>query len=140
MSANGLRTFDRTLHLTHTWLGEIEEEMGWGDRQVAWHALVAVLHALRDRLTAEESADLASQLPLLVRGAYYEAWIPGRAPEGGRGKEAFLAQVGAEYGLDPVKPEQLTRAVLRVLARHVSEGEIEDVLHQLPADVRVLWD
>jgi uncharacterized protein (DUF2267 family) len=31
-----------------------------------------VLHALRDRLTVEEASDLAAQLPMLIRGLYYE--------------------------------------------------------------------
>lgn len=139
MSATGLKTFDRTVHLTNTWLSEINDAMGWGDRQLAYRGLVAVLHALRDRLTVEEGADLAAQLPLLIRGAWYENWTPGREPEGGRGRDAFLAQVGREYDQIPVKPEVLARAVLKVLSAHVAAGEIEDVRRQLPEDHAGLW-
>jgi uncharacterized protein (DUF2267 family) len=36
-------------------------------------------------------------------------------------------------------PEPVVRAVFRVLARRVSEGEIEDVKHGLPAGIREFW-
>ena len=49
MSATGLDVFDQTLQITNIWLDEIMAKLG-PDRQVAWHALGAVLHALRDRL------------------------------------------------------------------------------------------
>ena len=48
MSATGLAVFDKTLQVTNTWLDEIIAELG-PDRQVAWHVLSAVLHAVRDR-------------------------------------------------------------------------------------------
>ncbi|TMJ79725.1 MAG: DUF2267 domain-containing protein, partial [Alphaproteobacteria bacterium] len=49
MSATGLDVFDKTLQTTNIWLDEIMGKLG-PDRQVAWHVLSAVLHALRDRL------------------------------------------------------------------------------------------
>jgi uncharacterized protein (DUF2267 family) len=49
MSATGLDVFDKTLQTTNIWLDEIMAKFE-PDRQVAWHALGAVLHALRDRL------------------------------------------------------------------------------------------
>ena len=52
MSATGLAVFDKTLQVTNTWLDEIIAELG-PDRQVAWHVLSAVLHAVRDRLSPE---------------------------------------------------------------------------------------
>jgi uncharacterized protein (DUF2267 family) len=33
----------------------------------------------------------------------------------------------------------MARAVFTVLARRVTEGEIEDVKHVLPAEIRSLW-
>ncbi len=78
MSATGLDVFDKTLQTTHVWLNEMMEEIG-PDRQVAWHVLGAVLRALRDRLPLELAVHLGSQLPILVRGAYYDQWAS-RAP------------------------------------------------------------
>ncbi len=61
MSTTGLDVFDKTLQTTNIWLDEIGECDGIGpDRQRCYHALRAVLFALRDRLTVEEAAHLAA--------------------------------------------------------------------------------
>ena len=73
MSATGLEVFDKTVQTTNTWLKEIMEFTG-PDRRRAYRVLAAVLHALRDRLTVDEVAQLGAQLPILVRGLYYDQW------------------------------------------------------------------
>ena len=61
-------------------------------------------------------------------------------PQRVRQREQFLAQIGQQFRDDDcVDPEQVTRAVFTVLARRVSEGEIEDVKQILPAEIRDLW-
>jgi Uncharacterized conserved protein (DUF2267) len=74
-AATGLDVFDKTLQTTNIWLDEIAAEIG-PDRQVAWHALGAVLRALRDRIPLDLAAHLGAQLPLLARGLYYDQWHP----------------------------------------------------------------
>ena len=139
MSATTIKAFDTTLQLTNTWLHELSEEMGTDDRHRAYHALRAVLHALRDRLTVEEVAALGAQLPLLVRGIYYEGWHPRNKPLKTR-REDFLAAIGEAFQDDPdVDPERVIQAVFWVLSRHVTTGEIESVKHLLPAKLRSLW-
>lgn len=141
MSNTGLEVFDSTLQKTHIWLDDIMREMGWDDeKQRAYLALRSVLHALRDRLTMAEVLDLGAQLPMLVRGFYYEGWKPTGAPHKERHKEEFLAHVKSSFkGDDHADAEQIVRAVFRVLARHVSEGEIKDIQVTLPAELRALW-
>jgi uncharacterized protein (DUF2267 family) len=140
MTQTALAPFDNTLQTTYHWLNELMEEMGWHDRQRAYHALRAVLHALRDRLTVEEVAQLSAQLPMLIRGIYYEGWRPTGKPIRERKKEDFLAHIGAEFRDTPdIYPEQVAWGVFKVLARHVSSGEIQDVKHVLPEDLRSLW-
>lgn len=54
---------------------------GIGDgasRQQGFTIVRSVLQALRDRLTVEEAAEFASQLPQLIRGIYYEESDPAR--------------------------------------------------------------
>ena len=80
MSSTGLEVFDETVHKTNIWLKEIAQVLG-PDRHRAYNALRAVLHCLRDRLTVDEAAQLGDQLPMLVRGIYYEAWHPAQAGE-----------------------------------------------------------
>ncbi len=138
MSQTGIAAFDSTLQTTNVWLNEILDRMGWIDRHRAYHALRAVLHALRDRLTIEGAAALAAQLPLLVRGIYYEGWHPADKPVKERKKEEFLAHVASAFRDDPVDPEVVTRAVFGVLTRHVSGGEVAHLEHLLPPEIRTL--
>ncbi|WP_135257735.1 DUF2267 domain-containing protein [Thermus caldilimi] len=142
MSATGLEVFDTTIHKTHSWLKEIMETLGIEDRHRAYMALRAVLHALRDRLTVEETAQLAAELPMLIRGLFYEGWAPTGKPLKERHKEAFLAHVARELKTPSgpaLDPEAATRAVFKVLSQKVSQGEIRDVLNLLPKEIRELW-
>jgi uncharacterized protein (DUF2267 family) len=85
-------------------------------------------------------AALGAQLPMLVPGFYYEGWHPHRKPERGRKREEFLAEVGVAFRDDrDVDPEQLTRAVFQLLARHVTTGEIAGVKRLLPPELCSLW-
>ena len=121
MSLTGLDVFDRTVHTTNRWLQEL-----------------TTLHALRDRLPIEETAELAAQLPMLVRGFYYEGWDPTGKPVRERSLEGFLAGVAVELPID-ADPEPVARAVFALLARRVSDGEIQDVKGVLPTAIRQLW-
>jgi uncharacterized protein (DUF2267 family) len=135
-----LDVFDRTVHKTNLWLTELMGALGWQDRQRAYLALRATLHALRDRLTVEEVAQLGAQLPVLLRGIYYEGWDPTDKPLRERHKEGLLARIEQEFGsAGGIDSEQVARAVFTVLANRVSEGEIEDVKDVLPTELRKLW-
>ena len=139
MSASGLDVFDRTLETTHIWLNEICNDLG-PDKQVAWKVLSTVLHKLRDRLTINLAAHLGAQLPLLVRGIYYDQFEPGKMPSDFRSREEFIAEV-AEWLSDtrPVDPVEAIRSVFRVLSRHISEGQINKVRDARPKSLRQMW-
>jgi uncharacterized protein (DUF2267 family) len=139
MSVTGLEVFDETVHKTNTWLKEIMEVLG-PERRQAYQALRGVLHCLRDRLIVEEAAQLGAQLPMLVRGIYYESWRPAATPQKVRSGDEFLAQLGSHLpGARPFDPEDAARAVFQVLERHITPGEIEDVVSELPKEIRALW-
>lgn len=139
MSVTGLDVFDSTIHKTNIWLKDLMQVLGWQDRHKAYQALRVTLHALRDRLTIEEVAQFAAQLPMLIRGFYYEGWSPTGKPAKERHREQFMARIEQEFlGDNSVDPEQVARAVFSVLAMHVSKGEIEDIKHLLPAGIRDL--
>ena len=140
MSATGLEVFDTTLQKTNSWLKDIMLEMGWQERGKAYQALRATLHALRDRLTVEEAAQLAAQLPMLVRGFYYEGWDPVGKPIRIRDVEDFLAMIAYELrGDDDIDPDQAARAVFSVLAQRITQASLDDIEGLLPKEMRALW-
>ena len=139
MGTSGVEVFDKSLQITNIWLNEIMEEHG-PDRQRAWHILSAVLRAIRDRLPVDLAAHLGAQLPLLVRGTFYDQFEPSRLPDKTRSREGFLHRIeeGME-GARPVNPEEAVKSVFNVLSHHLDPGQIQKVRQALPEDVRVLW-
>jgi uncharacterized protein (DUF2267 family) len=139
MSATGLDVFDKTLQTTNIWLDEVMAEVG-PDRKVAWHVLGAVLRALRDRVPGPLAAHLGAQLPLIVRGAYYDGYRPADAPSKTRDGEAFLAEVGEGLrDTRPVNVHDAACAVFDVLSAHLPRGQCAKVRDALPDDIKALW-
>lgn len=138
--STGLDVFDTTIQKTNHWLKDLMQELGWEDRHKAYEGLRVTLQTLRDRLSVEEAAQLGAQLPLLLRGAYYEGWRPTAPPHKERHLEAFLAPIRGHFLWDPdVDGEEVTRAVFKVLGTYVSAGEIQDILQVLPKELHALW-
>lgn len=140
MSESTLTVFDSTVQTTNAWLADLMLRMGWNDRHRAYYALRGVLHALRDRLPVDEVAGLSAQLPMLVRGFYYEGWHPAGKPLKERTQADFLNHVGCQLKDHPeINPERVTRAVFQIVAQHVTPGEVESVKQILPPEIRSLW-
>jgi uncharacterized protein (DUF2267 family) len=130
---------ERSVEKTHVWLKELADELGDEDRHYAYRALRAVLHALRDRLPVDVTAKLAAQLPTLIRGIYYEDWDPSRTPLPIHDVDAFLERVAHEGRMAGETEASLAvAAVTRILRRHISAGEIDELLAVLPDKFRVL--
>jgi uncharacterized protein (DUF2267 family) len=140
MTATDVPVFEHTIHTTNEWIGELDEELGRQDRHQAYRILRAVLIALRDRLPVDEATDLGAQLPMLVRGFYYEGWNPSKTPTKERSLQAFLDHISENLQeMADGDPEDAARAVFGLLSRHVTPGEIEHVKSNLPAGVRRIW-
>lgn len=126
----------------HIWLAQLRVSLqltpSEGPR--ALRALRAGLHAIRDRLPAAEVVDLGAQLPTVIRGIYYDGWVPSVAPRRIRDRAALLAYVEHELSPDPrLTPTDVLRAVIQLLVEHISPGEIEDVVATLPRSIAALW-
>ena len=135
------KLFGSTLAHTESWLRSLMKELETEDEELAYRVLRATLHVLRDRLPPEEALHLAAQLPMLLRGLYFEGWKPSKTPVKRR-REAFLEEVHARsLDADPLAdPAPLVGGVLRMLASHVTSGEIEDVRLLLPRSFNSLWE
>jgi uncharacterized protein (DUF2267 family) len=139
MTTNRVDVIDRSVEKTHIWLSELAEELGSDDRHYAYRVLRAFLHALRDHLPIDEAASLAAQLPIFIRGIFYEGWDPSGAPEHARSLDIFLARIANEAGLaGETEASIAATAANRVLRRHISAGEAGSVLHELPGHLRRL--
>jgi uncharacterized protein (DUF2267 family) len=134
------RNFNATLQKTYEWLKDVEDSLFCDDRPTAYHALRAVLHALRDRLPPVEACELAAGLPTLLRGIYFEGWSPAGKPEK-MDKEEFFERVRELAGptSGDLNPARCVPAVFGVLGQRIAAGEIEDIRDVLPASFAELW-
>ena len=117
----------------------VSVEAGIDSIEESRQAAGVVLRALRDRLTADEAAHAAAQLPRELK----ELWAAGRRPVGQPLKlrrREFLERVRVDAGLRSLsQAERLTDAVFAGLKEQLSEGEAEDIVSQLPRDLKGQW-
>jgi uncharacterized protein (DUF2267 family) len=133
----------RTTQITQEWLDDLAARAPFQGEDQAYSVLRAVLHAVRDRLTAEEAAHLASHLPMLVRGFYWEGWRPALAPNDFDTADAFYGRIEDSLRVSPmgdgVDLPSATKATLEFLTDRVDAGEIRHVAQQLPPDIEALF-
>ncbi|TWI54974.1 uncharacterized protein (DUF2267 family) [Pseudomonas duriflava] len=137
---SSVEVLDRSIQQTNLWLDDIATHMGAPDRQTAYQALRAVLMAVRDRIGIDNAAHLAAQLPLMIRGIFYENFHPHGTPTQEETRDAFLKKVSSlispTVDADPAKA---TKAVLRVLYERIDPNEVAKVAGLFPMPLRSLW-
>ena len=136
----GVEAVDRSIERTNEWLDELSLLLCADDSADAFATLRSVLHALRDRLPLIASSRVAAQLPLVLRGVYFEGWQPDRGPVHTRSLGEFLTLVdrdtphGGELGA-----EDKARAVFRLLGSRIDAAEMARLVAALPAPVQELF-
>lgn len=106
----------------------------------AKRATAAVFHALRDRLTPDEADQAAAQLPRPLKLIWWEGEAEGRRPVKMHRKE-FYARVMGEAGLASEREtRQVIQAVFAALKDQLSPGESDDIVTQLPKDLKPVWE
>jgi uncharacterized protein (DUF2267 family) len=140
MSEAGVAALDHTIQETNIWLKALAEKLHFEDRHHAYSALRAVLHALRDRLTPETAVHLGAQLPMLVRGLYYDGWHMAGKPTRDHSAQDFADHVVQQLPPRfPIDPLTVTRAVFGILWERLDPGESAKVIDHLPVPLRALW-
>ncbi|MET8121444.1 DUF2267 domain-containing protein [Micromonospora sp. NPDC005189] len=135
-----ISAFESSLDKTNLILKDIENAYGWPKdrRNQSYAALRTVLHLLRDRLPVDESVEFAQQLPVLVRGIYFDGWNPSDVPIK-LNRDDFLYEVRQGFPYDVQGgPERVTQVVLDTLRRHVTQGEWQDVKDTMPKDLAMM--
>ncbi len=140
MSTQGLEVIDHTVQLTHEWINELRERLDWDSSRDAARLLRVTLAILRDHLRHEEVAQLSAQMPLLIRGMFFEGWQPAHTPVRDRKAEHFVAAIEERIGeVRDWRGQQDIVAVFRTLNSKISEGEVRDVKAGLPRAIRDMW-
>ena len=140
MATTGNSTLDHAPQVVAEWLNELSEDLSW-DSPRAFVLLRETLHVVRDFLTVDEAADLAAQLPVLVRGIYYEGWVPSKTPIKPRNKKDFLQRIKSQFQSNPLEDsERAVAAVFDLLRRHISWGEIQQVKKAMRGPIQDLWE
>ena len=139
MSTTGLPVFDTTVQESNLWLKAVMEHLHTDDRHLAYLALRGTLHALRDRIGAESAVHLAAQLPMLLRGLYYEGWRMAASQTKERSRAEFFDHVRSEFPPDSaIDPNVAARSVFAVMRDKLDPGEVHKVIDRLPAELREL--
>ena len=140
MKITGHAAIDEAAQVVAEWLNLLCDDLEWDEKGRAYLLLCETLHAIRDYLTVDEAADLAAQLPLIIRGIFYTGWKPSRTPINPRGKDDFLIRVSERFGKKPLEdPEAAVVAVFDLLRRKVSLGEIDHVSKSMRGPLQELW-
>ncbi|NND31176.1 MAG: DUF2267 domain-containing protein [Saprospiraceae bacterium] len=115
------------------------------DETRAYRVFRSVLHTLRSKVSPQESIQLIAQLPMFIKAMYVDGWKWSSRNSKIRTMNDFIQAVGKENqkmgyrdfkGIEQV--ELAVAAVMRVLARHVSEGELNDIASTLPTELKPL--
>ena len=134
-----MHLFDKAQQHAEVWVRDMMGALPTEDPKKALHALRAGLHALRDRLPVNEAAHLAAQFPVLVRGLFFEGWQPKDKPLRIRNPVDFQNLVREKYSpRSDAGAQEILSALFRVLDKHVSRGEITDVMMLLPEELITL--
>ena len=140
MSATGLEVFDRTIHETNAFVKVMMRELETDDRRLAFGALRGALHALRDHLDLAATAQFSAQLPMLLRGLYYEGWVPQDASGHARKRGEFLDHVAKHLPPQLQRyPEEAARAAFAALSERLDEGELAKLVAHMPRALKGLW-
>jgi uncharacterized protein (DUF2267 family) len=138
MSEQGLEVLETTYQKTQEWIGSVAQALH-PDKGNAYKALRAVLQPLRDRLPLDEAVHFGGQLPMLLRGLYYEGWKPSQVSVK-MSAEQFLKAIKEKIVSDRfIDPIRTVESVLQVIASYVSPNESDKVMRILPKDLQAFW-
>ncbi|NEW37232.1 DUF2267 domain-containing protein, partial [Nocardia cyriacigeorgica] len=86
---------------------------------------------VRDRITVAASAHLTAQLPEILRGTYYEGWVPSHVPVRHNIGD-FVAQFSREAGINRDDVGEVAGSITVVLSEMFSPGQLDRVFALLP--------
>ncbi|HKK47294.1 MAG TPA: DUF2267 domain-containing protein [Balneolaceae bacterium] len=132
--------FEKHIEDSYRWIHEVAFNLGDETQfETAYQVLRVVLTVLRDRMTPEEVFQLSAQLPIHIRGIFFEGYNLKDKPQKYHAEE-FLKRIEETVTIQQINPQKAFQAVLGVLYSHITLGELEDIYVTLPKGIRNLWD
>jgi uncharacterized protein (DUF2267 family) len=129
----------------YEFIDEVAQELETEDTDKAGRITRSVLRALRNRLTLEESLHFLAQLPMMLKAIYVDSWSMTMNYEKMKHISDFISEVVKEDDASAWKDfsssdevQQSIIAVFKVLARHISPGEVENLMEVLPEDLQLV--
>ena len=135
-SPNRLRSLARAEATYARLLARVRERTGLTTSDEAGTALEVVLGHVVRRLTADEAKDLIAQLPSLLHPVL-QALPPG--PDKSITREGLEGELARRLGVDAGSAAQLVQGVGEAVVESVSQGQMDDVRRQLPAELRGIF-
>ncbi len=140
--------FEKYAEKGNLFIKELAQELGCpDDKKKAGRILKAVLKALRNRLSHEESMHLLAQLPMCIKAVYVDGWKLSQTPEKIKNVSEFIEEV-MRYDVPRAQQDfankdeaiRAVKAVFKVIKNHISDGESQDVEAELPKQLKELWE
>jgi len=132
--------FEKHIEESYRWIHEVAfmlgEEYSYG---AAYQALRGVLFAMRDRMTPAEVFQFSAQLPIHIRGLFFEGYKIKDKPDKYH-EEEFLRRISSAIPSGAYDAKLAFKAVLQVIYNHVSKGELKDIYATYPKDLQALWN
>lgn len=120
----------------HDFTRRLTRELSLEDPERALRAFVLVAESLVRRVTPQEAEDFAAQLPSTIGDQLFGVPV---GPDFTISRESIEASLARELDLDDATAATLLRRIAGAMHRFVSAGELEDVVSQLPADMKELF-
>jgi uncharacterized protein (DUF2267 family) len=106
------------------------------DPERALTAFTVVAQGLVRRLTPTEASDFVSQLP---RGVQDELLGLPTGPDRSVTLDAILGEMASRMKIDRAEARSLVRRIAALLPELLSAGEFEQVVNQLPSDIKTVF-
>lgn len=140
MTAQGLEVIEHSVHLTHEWINELAARLDWSSKRSALRLLRVTLHRIRDHMNVDQVAQFSAQLPVFIRGFFFEEWVPKHTPIKERHAADFIAAIDSHMeNSDEYRGGGDITCVFDLLNARMGKGEIDNIRATLSEDLRALW-
>lgn len=131
--------FAPAMRTAQQWLRTVAHHLDTDDEHTAHRMLRAWLHTVRDSLGVNSTAHLGAQLPGMLRGEFFDGWVPEHTPRRADAPD-FDNRFAHAAHIDIAEVPATAAAVTAALRELFSPGQLDKVLAAFPRSVRAVLD